>query len=185
MVERVNGRVHFCVFLNFLVIINHMNIAYYWFTRDTGKILMSSGGAKRGAAFGDGVYLTSLSPENRTKMELAKNNYDGLAVKQEEAGRIDYWFEFNLPVEVVSECSTVRDVWLYPGRNLHFRKAIKSINFYLRKGELGQRIFRILLFEFLGICIFLLREEKKFLWLFLSVTTAQPEMETSQSSGNY
>ena len=138
-----------------------MNIAYYWFTRDTGKILMSSGGAKRGAAFGDGVYLTSLSPENRTKMELAKNNYDGLAVKQEEAGRIDYWFEFNLPVEVVSECSTVRDVWLYPGSNLHFRKAIKSINFYLRKGELGQRIFRILFIRIPRNMHFFIKRRKK------------------------
>ena len=67
------------------------------------------------AVFGKGVYLTSLSPQDRTKGGIAKNNYDGGEKPMLEAGRVNYWFEFNIEDETkLTRCEDPdkRNIWL-------------------------------------------------------------------------
>ena len=91
--------------------------------RKTKKVLKSE--MRKGDAIaGDGVYLTSLSPKGRSKIIIAKNNYDGnqynYAAKQEADGKVDYWFEFEIPESKLSKYSGKRDIWLYPDQDLSF-----------------------------------------------------------------
>ena len=106
-----------------IILYHYTDKAGYQAIQKTEKILMSSA-AGGDAIAGDGVYLTSLSPRNRSKMMISKNNYDGtqnmFAERQEQDGKVDYWFEFNLPESAVSKYPTKRDIWLYPAQDLLF-----------------------------------------------------------------
>ena len=109
--------------LTMVILYHYTDKAGYQAIQKTGKILMSS--ATGGDAIaGDGVYLTSLSPQNRSKMMISENNYDGaqmmFAERQEEDGKVDYWFEFNLPESAVRKYPAKRDIWLYPAQDLLF-----------------------------------------------------------------
>jgi len=84
------------------------------------KKILKSSDTTNDAVYGAGVYLTSLSPNKRSKIEIAENNYDGIAKAQERHGKVDYWFEFYLPEEVVSSFRSERDIWLYKGKDLCF-----------------------------------------------------------------
>merc|ERR1711872_639001 len=91
--------------------------------RKTKKILKSSVG-KGDAVMGSGVYLTSLSPQGRSKIVIAKNNYDGnqylFANQQNSDGKVDYWFEFDIPESKLSKYPGKRDIWLYKDQDLSF-----------------------------------------------------------------
>merc|ERR1719369_1170477 len=92
--------------------------------RKTKKVLKSEK-SKGDALIGDGVYLTSLSPKGRSKILIAQNNYDGnqykFATNQEADGKVDYWFEFEIPESKLSKYpGKKRDIWLYPGQDLSF-----------------------------------------------------------------
>ena len=91
--------------------------------RKTKKVLKSD--EKTGdAILGSGVYLTSLSPRGRSKIIIAKNNYDGkqykFAAKQEAESKVDYWFEFDIPESKLSKYPGKRDIWLYKDQDLSF-----------------------------------------------------------------
>ena len=72
------------------------------------------------AVFGEGVYLTSLSPKNRTKGGIAENNYDGGEKPMLEAGRVNFWFEFEIAEKKLKKAPGGRDVWLLKGSSLKF-----------------------------------------------------------------
>ena len=84
---------------------------------------------RRDAAFGEGVYLTELTPDT-AKQEIAANNYDGRRLDRTVAkfirqGRIDYYIEVVLQandpnlVQCYDQSQRLmamnRNVWLYRG----------------------------------------------------------------------
>ena len=82
------------------------------------------------AVFGYGVYLTSLSPQDRTNRGIANNNYDGskdkFARRMLREGRINYWFEFDIPKKMLENCQDLdpnkRDIWLLKDYDLDFNR---------------------------------------------------------------
>ena len=92
--------------------------------RRTQKIRKSTDTAND-ARYGVGVYLTSLSPRNRSKVVISKNNYDGarggqFAYNQMDDGKVDYWFEFDIDSSKVTAYKGARDIWLFPGNDISF-----------------------------------------------------------------
>jgi hypothetical protein len=92
--------------------------------KSSGKVLKSTDTA-HDAKFGVGVYLTSLSPKDRSKIVISKNNYDGarggpFAQNQVDDGKVDYWFEFDIPDGKLSKCPSKRDVWLFLNNDISF-----------------------------------------------------------------
>ena len=84
-------------------------------------ILKSERKGRKGddAVFGPGTYLTSLKPENRTKHEIALNNYGSNG--QNLLDKVAYWFEFDIPDSQVKNFSDKRDVWLLESKDLVFK----------------------------------------------------------------
>ena len=104
-----------------------MQILFHYTDKHSYKLIKKSGKIKKSedintdAILGEGVYLTSLTPEEG-KVDIARNNYDGgsgfqLALSQLEKGKVDYYFVFLMPDEEVIS-GTKRDVWLYPDEDL-------------------------------------------------------------------
>ena len=83
------------------------------------KNILKSEYFKGDAIFGEGVYLTSLSPEGHDKEEILKNNYGRVTSSVEN--KADYVFEFEIPMSKVTKATnTERDVFLYPDKDLKF-----------------------------------------------------------------
>ena len=64
--------------------------------------------------FGDGVYLTSMSPDEYTKKQILRNCFDGMRRGRASVG---YYFEFQFP-DGHSSVACVggnRDIWIYKG----------------------------------------------------------------------
>jgi len=97
----------------------------YHYTSDKGHARISSTGVikqsqnfERDCVYGDGVYLTTLNPEDFDKAELAKNNYGGAWRKKLADGRLDYYIEIEIPFSDLNleRCDADdRDVYLYSG----------------------------------------------------------------------
>lgn len=81
----------------------------------SGRIKMSQN-FQKDCVYGDGVYLTTLNPEDFDKTELAKNNYGGAWRKRLADGRLDYYVEIEIPYSNLNlqRCEAGgRDVYLY------------------------------------------------------------------------
>ena len=57
------------------------------------KIIRQSKDFQKDCLYGDGVYLTTLNPEDFDKESLARNNYGAGWRKRLSAGRLDYYIE--------------------------------------------------------------------------------------------
>ena len=57
------------------------------------KMIKQSQNFQKDCIYGDGVYLTTLNPEDLDKKSLAKNNYGGGWRKRLSDGRLDYYIE--------------------------------------------------------------------------------------------
>ena len=57
------------------------------------KRIKQSQNFQKDCVYGDGVYLTTLNPEDFDKKSLAKNNYGGGWRKRLSDGRLDYYIE--------------------------------------------------------------------------------------------
>ena len=102
---------------------------FYHYTDEKGyKSILNSRKIKKSrmqvgdAIFGEGVYLTSLSPQDRTKGGIARNNYghDRLEKARLKQGRVDYWSEFDIDEARLVEAPGERDVWLLMNLSLKF-----------------------------------------------------------------
>ena len=83
-------------------------------------VIKQSQNFTRDCVYGDGVYLTTLNPEDFSKEDLAKNNYGGGWRKRLSDGRLDYYVEIEIPFSdlKLERCRTgdeARDVYLYAG----------------------------------------------------------------------
>jgi len=97
----------------------------YHYTSDQGhqriigqKLIKQSQNFQRDCVYGDGVYLTTLNPEDFDKESLAKNNYGGGWRKRLSDGRLDYYIEIEIPFSdlKLTRCEADgRDVYLYTG----------------------------------------------------------------------
>merc|ERR1712098_612824 len=101
-----------------------MGRLYHYTTREglesikRTRRIKQSANFERDCVYGDGVYLTSLNPEDYDKSDLAKNNYGAAWKKRLEAGRLDCYVEIDIPFSDLRlrECDAVdRDVFLYEG----------------------------------------------------------------------
>jgi len=84
------------------------------------KFIKQSQNFTKDCVYGDGVYLTTLNPEDFSKKDLAKNNYGGLWEKRLSDGRLDCYVEIEIPFSdlKLERCRTQddsRDVYLYSG----------------------------------------------------------------------
>jgi len=73
---------------------------------------------ERDCVYGDGVYLTTLNPEDFGKADIAKNNYGGAWKKKMDDGRLDCYIEIDIPFSdlKLERCEAKgRDVYLYNG----------------------------------------------------------------------
>lgn len=57
------------------------------------KLIRQSKDFQKDCVFGDGVYLTTLNPEDFDKKSLAKNNYGGGWRKRLSDGKLDFYIE--------------------------------------------------------------------------------------------
>jgi len=79
---------------------------------------MSGSASGRDCAYGEGVYLTRLDPDEHSKAELAKNNYAGGWQSRLDDGNVDYYVEVEMDVldPQLQKCRAQgRDVYLYDG----------------------------------------------------------------------
>ena len=60
------------------------------------KLIRQSQNFQKDCVYGDGVYLTTLNPEDFDKKSLAKNNYGGGWRKRLSDGRLDYYIEIGI-----------------------------------------------------------------------------------------
>ncbi|KAK7095435.1 hypothetical protein V1264_006839 [Littorina saxatilis] len=68
------------------------------------------------AAFGTGVYLTTLTPE-QGRQRIASNNYGSdLAHKMEQQGRVECAIKLLIPRNMLDKAKSDRDVWIHRGR---------------------------------------------------------------------
>jgi len=86
----------------------------------TSGVIRQSQNFTRDCVYGNGVYLTTLNPEDFSKADLAKNNYGGGWRKRLSDGRLDYYIEIEIPfsdlkLEKCKTSDTDRDVYLYSG----------------------------------------------------------------------
>ena len=82
------------------------------------KLIKQSQNFQKDCIYGDGVYLTTLNPEDLDKKSLAKNNYGGGWRKRLSDGRLDYYIEIEIPFSDLNltRCEADgRDVYLYTG----------------------------------------------------------------------
>jgi len=85
---------------------------------NSGYIQQSGGG--RDAAFGNGVYLTSIPP-TASKVKIVANNWGSQQEQQlvqvVMGGKVDFAVEINIPINQVEKCrdSRGRDIYLYRG----------------------------------------------------------------------
>ena len=102
---------------------------FYHYTDEKGyKAILKSRKIKKSkmkvgdAVYGTGVYLTRLSPQDRTKGGIARNNYghDSLEKARLKDGRVDYWFEFDIDEARLENVSGERDIWLLMNSSLKF-----------------------------------------------------------------
>ena len=65
------------------------------------------------ALFGSGVYLTTLNPNEYTKEEIAKNNWDNAWFKNLK--KTDRWIQIEIPDsdKHLSKAPSGRDIWIY------------------------------------------------------------------------
>ena len=100
-------------------------VKLYHYTDATGKGLIEKSGVilasqkssiRDDAVYGDGVYLTSLGPENSTA-EILGNNYDGRVVQLSRKPFTEYYFEFDSEDDdfVKIGDGTNRDIWILKG----------------------------------------------------------------------
>ena len=103
-----------------------MGRLYHYTSQEGHDHIVKSGLIKQSQNFtkdcvyGDGVYLTTLNPEDFSKKDLAKNNYGGLWEKRLSDGRLDCYVEIEIPFSdlKLERCTTSddsRDVYLYSG----------------------------------------------------------------------
>jgi len=83
-------------------------------------IIRQSQNFEKDCVYGDGVYLTTLNPEDFSKEDLAKNNYGGGWRRRMSDGRLDYYIEIEISYSdlKLERCKTSddwRDVYLYSG----------------------------------------------------------------------
>ena len=57
------------------------------------KIIKQSKDFQKDCIYGDGVYLTTLNPEDFDKESIARNNYGGGWRKRLSDGKLDYYIE--------------------------------------------------------------------------------------------
>ena len=82
------------------------------------KVIRQSQNFAKDCVYGDGVYLTTLNPDDFSKETLAKNNYGGGWKKRLSDGRLDYYIEIEIPFSDLNleRCDADdRDVYLYTG----------------------------------------------------------------------
>ena len=85
------------------------------------KTIRQSQNFEKDCLYGDGVYLTTMNPQEFSKEDLARNNWGGAWKKRMSAGRLDYYIEIEIPYSDLSlqRCDTSdsgdRDVYLYSG----------------------------------------------------------------------
>ena len=97
----------------------------YHYTSDSGHDRITGSGRikqsqnfERDCVYGDGVYLTTLNPEDFDTADIAKNNYGGAWRKKLADGRLDYYIEVEIPFSDLNleRCEAEgRDVYLYNG----------------------------------------------------------------------
>ena len=106
-------------------------ILYHYTTEEGAKGILNDGAIKQSvqtgtgrrrddAAFGQGVYLTSLKPGKGKSVRIALNNYDGNPKAVEriiKAGRVSFAHKLNRNDPKLKEVAkdSDRDVWLYNG----------------------------------------------------------------------
>lgn len=103
-------------------------VVFYHYTSKEGKdAILDSGvirpskrrGHRDDAVFGDGVYGTLMDPENFSKTQLARNNYDshtGVWRNLLKVGKVDFAFKLFLPKNRVEEVEeTDRNIMIHHG----------------------------------------------------------------------
>ena len=95
-------------------------------------VIKQSQNFTRDCVYGDGVYLTTLNPEDFSKEDLAKNNYGGGWRKRLSDGRLDYYVEIEIPFSDLTPMETGMRIAteglrldISPGISPHMAKLIK------------------------------------------------------------
>ncbi|XP_048241067.1 uncharacterized protein LOC124119549 [Haliotis rufescens] len=104
------------------------NTVFYHYTNESGKnnivqsmCIKASRHNPMGndVAFGEGVYGTTMDPDNYSKQEVAKNNYDNRPRFWEslmDIGRVDYAIEIFLPTSSLTPVKhETRDILIHKG----------------------------------------------------------------------
>merc|ERR1711894_274229 len=110
----------------FHVLYHYTDTSGYNGIRRTG-VIQASGLSGVDAAFGYGVYLTSLSP-SMGKHHIVRNNWDGLdptISKRVASGRVDYAYKIHIP----KDDRYIRKVQSYP-RDIYVYSDYLNINRY-------------------------------------------------------
>ena len=69
-----------------------------------------------GTAFGNGVYLTALSPETSTKQQIAKNNWQNISFSS--LNKVKNYFVLDIPDSDIKDTKAVdRNIFLFGHRN--------------------------------------------------------------------
>ena len=98
----------------------------YHYTSQTGHdhivksgLIKQSQNFTKDCVYGDGVYLTTLNPEDFSKADLARNNYGGLWQKRLSDGRLDYYVEIEIPFSELrlTRCQTQDESRWQAGQN--------------------------------------------------------------------
>ena len=96
---------------------------YHYTSEENGRRIMASriiwatedGG--RDAVLGRGVYLTDISPQDRSKEDIAENNWRIGSAKKLEGGHVEVAIEININDIDIDRIKRdrVRNVFVYPG----------------------------------------------------------------------
>ena len=85
---------------------------------ETGIIKQSKGGPRMSdAIFGDGVYATTLRPNDHTVNKIAYNNWDDGALPQQkiEQGKLDAALQLQVTEKRVTRADTGRSIYVVQG----------------------------------------------------------------------
>lgn len=108
---------------------------------EDGVILQSkTGHGMRDAAFGEGVYATSLHPNEHTVSQIANNNWDDGTLPQQkiEQGKMDVALQFQVTDKRVTKADSDRSVYVVEGDV----PASKIRDVYVRDKQSGEFVNR-------------------------------------------
>lgn len=102
-----------------------MGVYYHYTDKDSlkkikrSKRINKSGVSNKDAIYGKGVYLTKLGPQNKSKYEIAMNNYDSAWNQGLSEGKVDCFIRITIPDSEVKQASSARDIYIYPNADIY------------------------------------------------------------------